>query len=219
MDINSYPALKLNADYRPMTVYPLSTMNWQDTVKLVIAGRVDVVEEYDREVHTRGSSVRKPFSMRLPSIVALKSYQRQDRPVAFTRANVLLRAKNACAYCTVSLTMRDLTFDHVVPQSRGGLTSWLNVVASCEVCNARKGNKPLAKSGLTLVHKPYVPSRAVLNDIAMQNLPFPVSRLHHSWRPYLGVTEEQDGATESMTNPAFPPDMNSADYWNVELEN
>ena len=104
------PALVLNADYRPLSYYPLSLWSWQDTIKAVFLDRVTVVSEY--EVAVRSPS----FSMRLPSVVSLKTYVRPARSPAFTRFNVFLRDRFECQYCWAD---DDLTFDHVVPRSRG----------------------------------------------------------------------------------------------------
>ena len=84
------PALVLNADYRPLSYYPLSLWSWQDAIKAVFLERVNILEEYDRVVH----SAR--FEMRLPSVVSLKTYIKPARHPAFTRFNVFLRdASNA----------------------------------------------------------------------------------------------------------------------------
>ena len=128
----SFPALVLNADYRPLSYYPLSLWGWQDTVKAVFLDRVNIVSEYDR-------AVRSPtFEMKLPSVVSLKTYIRPARYPAFTRFNVFLRDRFICQYCG---DKDDLTFDHLVPRSRGGLTRWENVVAACAPCNLQQGRQ------------------------------------------------------------------------------
>src|ERR1700688_362871 len=124
------PALVLNADFRPLSYYPLSIWCWQDAVKAVFLDRVNIVSEYETAVHSPS------FSMRLPSVVSLKSYVKPARHPAFTRFNVFLRDRFQCQYCG---RHDDLTFDHVVPRSLGGLTTWDNVVAACSPCNLRKG--------------------------------------------------------------------------------
>ena len=107
------PALVLNADYRPLSYYPLSLWSWQETIKAVFLERVDVVSTYDTLIHSPS------FEMQLPSVVSLKSYVAQDRPPAFTRFNLFLRDAFSCQYCG---TGEDLTFDHLTPRSRGGRT-------------------------------------------------------------------------------------------------
>ncbi len=114
------PALVLNADYRPLSYYPLSIWCWQDAIKAVFLDRVNIVSEYDRTV--RGPT----FEMRLPSVVSLKTYVKTSRQPAFTRFNVFLRDRFECQYCGEGRPTQDLTFDHVVPRSRGGRTTWGN---------------------------------------------------------------------------------------------
>src|SRR6201996_8152287 len=87
------PALVLNADYRPLSYYPLSLWSWQDTIKAVFLDRVNILEEYDREVRS------SRFKMRLPSVIALKTYVPPARNPAFPRFNVFLRDEFECQYC------------------------------------------------------------------------------------------------------------------------
>ena len=109
------PALVLNADFRPLSYYPLSLWSWQDAIKAVFLDRVNIVSEYDK-------MVRSPnFEMKLPSVVSLKTYIKPTRQPAFTRFNVFLRDRFSCQYCS---SHEDLTFDHVIPRSKGGLTTW-----------------------------------------------------------------------------------------------
>ena len=126
----AFPALVLNADFRPLSYYPLSLWSWQESVKAVFLERVNIVSEYDR-------FVRSPsFEMRLPSVVSLKAYVKPALYPAFTRFNVFLRDRFMCQYCG---SKDDLTFDHLIPRSRGGQTRWDNVVAACAPCNLSKG--------------------------------------------------------------------------------
>ena len=83
---SGWPALVLNADYRPLSYYPLSLWPWQEVIKAVFLDRVDVVSTYDQVVHSPS------FEMRLPSVVSLKQYIVQDRPPAFT-----LGSTSSCA--------------------------------------------------------------------------------------------------------------------------
>jgi hypothetical protein len=93
--MTAHPALVLNADFRPVSYFPVSLLSWQDAVTAVLRQRVAVVAEYDTWV--RSPSTR----MRLPSVVALRKYQRPPRRVAFTRFNVFLRDRFTCQYCGV----------------------------------------------------------------------------------------------------------------------
>jgi 5-methylcytosine-specific restriction endonuclease McrA len=167
------PALVLNADYRPLSYYPLSLWSWQDTIKAVFSERVNVLEIYDYEVHSPS------FSMPMPSVVSLKSYIQPSRHPAFTRFNVFLRDKFKCQYCGSG---DDLTFDHVVPRSKGGLTTWENVVSACSQCNTQKGAKTMKEANMFPQHKPLAPSVAQLHHNGRH---FPPNFLHESWSDYL----------------------------------
>ena len=130
--LRQHPALVLNADYRPLSYYPLSLWPWQEAVKAVFLDRVDIVAEYDAEVHSPSTVIR------IPSVVVLRDFVRPQKRVAFTRFNLFLRDGFRCQYCG---SKGDLTFDHVIPRARGGVTSWENVVAACSPCNLRKGSR------------------------------------------------------------------------------
>src|SRR4051795_8586412 len=128
----SCPALVLNADYTPLSYYPLSLWPWQTAVKAMFLERVDVVAHYDREVHSPS------IALKLPSVIALRDYVRPNEYPAFTRFNLFLRDRFSCVYCG---SRRELTFDHVVPRAQGGRTTWENVATACAPCNLRKGGR------------------------------------------------------------------------------
>ena len=177
---NGWPALVLNADFRPLSYYPLSLWPWQEVVKSVFLERVDVVAEYDEYVHSPS------ITMRLPSVIALREFVKQDRQPAFTRFNVFLRDGFRCAYCG---SHEDLTFDHLVPRSKGGRTSWENIVAACSPCNLRKGGRMAHEIGMHPSVRPHRPTTFQLQE---QGRKFPPNHLHETWLDYL--------------------------YWDVELE-
>jgi 5-methylcytosine-specific restriction endonuclease McrA len=181
--MQDYPALVLNADFRPLSYFPLSLWSWQDAVKAVFLRRVNVVSEYDR-------MVRSPsHEMRLPSVIVLKEYVPTARRPAFTRFNVFLRDRFSCQYCGQSLPAERLTFDHVIPRSRGGRTEWGNVVTACEPCNLRKGHRLPNESGLYPLRPPYPPTTYELQENGRS---FPPNYLHESWRDFLYWDSELD---------------------------
>ncbi len=173
MSPGSWPALVLNADYRPLSYYPLSLWSWQDTIKAVFLDRVTVVSTYEKAIHSPS------FEMRLPSVVSLKTYVKPSRNPAFTRFNVFLRDRFRCQYCGHG---EDLTFDHLIPRSKGGQTTWDNVLTACSPCNLRKGSKTLKESGLQLAQLPFAPS---VQDLHTNGRQFPPNYLHQSWMDYL----------------------------------
>ncbi len=169
----SHPCLVLNADYQPLSYFPLSLWSWQDAIKAVFLERVSIVNEYEDEV--RAAS----FSMRLPSVVALKSFVPQNRTPAFTRFNLFLRDGFQCVYCG---SPDELTFDHVRPRRLGGKTSWDNIVAACARCNLKKGGRLPREAGMKLPRTPHQPS---VYELQAQGKKFPPNHLHESWLDYL----------------------------------
>lgn len=169
----SWPALVLNADFRPLSYYPLSIWSWQDTIKAVFLDRVNTVALYDK-------AVRSPTAeFRLPSVVSLKTFVRPSRHPAFTRFNVFLRDRFSCQYCG---TREELTFDHLIPRSHGGQTTWENVVTACSTCNLQKGGQLPAQAHMWPYQMPFQPS---VNDLHKNGRLFPPNYLHQSWLDYL----------------------------------
>jgi len=171
--LRQFPALVLNADYRPLSYYPLSLWPWQEAIKSVFLDRVNILAEYDEVVRSQ------QMAMRIPSVVVLKEFVQPQKRVAFTRFNMFLRDGFCCQYCGAK---GDLTFDHVVPRARGGVTSWENVVAACSPCNLRKGSKSLRQVNMRLRRAPRRPSAEEMRQIGRR---FPPGYLHDSWLDFL----------------------------------
>ncbi|PHR61597.1 MAG: HNH endonuclease [Robiginitomaculum sp.] len=169
----AYPCLILNADYQPLSYYPLSLWSWQDAIKAVCLERVNVVDFYAKTIRSAHSE------MLLPSVLALKDFVPQNRSPAFTRFNLFLRDGFQCAYCGCE---NELTFDHVIPRRLGGVTSWQNIVAACSPCNFKKGGRSLKEARMILQHKPFQPS---MHALQAQGRKFPPGHLHETWLDYL----------------------------------
>lgn len=167
------PTLVLNADFRPLSYFPLSTWGWETTIHHVFKDRVDVLVEYEDVV------IRSPStSMKLPSVVALRDYQPGKKHVPFTRFNLFLRDDFRCQYCRGRFKVEDLTFDHVVPRSSGGKTTWDNIVAACRPCNAMKADR----RDMLPLRKPFKPNVYSLQEAGRR---FPPKFLHNSWNDFL----------------------------------
>tara|TARA_Y100000590_G_scaffold417822_1_gene517919 strand:+ start:465 stop:1019 length:555 start_codon:yes stop_codon:yes gene_type:complete len=170
------PALVLNADFRPLSYYPLSLCSWQDAIKSVFLERVFVIESYDLEVHS------PTLSIKLPSVIALKDFVMPKRKPAFTRFNVFLRDNFTCQYCLLKFPANELTFDHLVPRCMNGKTTWSNVVSACTSCNLKKGRRLLKYTDMRLSTLPKNPTSIELQNNGRN---FPPNFLHESWRDYL----------------------------------
>lgn len=165
------PVLVLNASYEPINI-----CGARRALVLVLKGVARTEEEHGHTLHA--ARVRMP----MPSVIRLLEYRRIPHQTrALSRKNILLRDRNTCQYCGCVLTASELTLDHVLPRSRGGTSTWENLVACCHDCNRRKGNQ--------LLHE--------LQDMKLMREPRPFS-LHTSrhimrmlgsgdaaWRKYL----------------------------------
>jgi len=183
MPLERCNALILNADFRPLSYFPLSVWSWQDAVKAIFRGNVSIVSKYDRTVSS------PHLEMQLPSVLALKEYVDVNRAPAFTRFNLFLRDRWQCQYCGDSFKTHDLTFDHVIPRSKGGRTNWENIVAACQCCNTKKGSKLPSEIGMHPLVKPRQPT---VYDLRNHRHKFPPNFLHESWSDFLYWDSELD---------------------------
>jgi len=182
--LDNCPALVLNADYRPLSYFPLSLWSWQDTVKAVFMDRVQILSEYDEVVHSPN------FEMRAPSVIVLNEYVSQAKASpAFTRFNVYLRDHFTCQYCGTPFKTQHLTFDHVIPRAKGGGTSWDNIVAACRECNLLKGSYMTFECHMYPLRAPRQPT---IQDLQSIGRSFPPNFLHESWSDYLYWDTELD---------------------------
>jgi len=178
MTTPNYPALVLNADFTPVSVFPLSTWGFERTLRNTMKERVTALDHYDVTLRSQN------WEYRPPSVVALKEYVKLPKRVAFSRLNIFLRDDFRCQYCGGRFEPNELTFDHVIPRARGGETTFENIVAACVPCNTRKGSSMDMKPMRT----PKVPNGRELT----RSHP-PRQKLHESWLDWLywsGVLEQ-----------------------------
>jgi 5-methylcytosine-specific restriction endonuclease McrA len=115
---------------------PVRIVAWEKAMILFLTGRAEVIEEYSN------FNIRSPReTFKLPKILRLFNRNKYRTEVKFNRHNVFYRDKYICQYCGGKFLQKDLTLDHVIPRSKGGKTSWENVVSCCGTCNHKKGNK------------------------------------------------------------------------------
>jgi 5-methylcytosine-specific restriction endonuclease McrA len=123
------PVLVLNASYEPINI-----CGARRALVLVLKGIARTEEEHGMTLHAQRSRIP------MPSVIRLLEYRRIPHQTrALSRKNILLRDRNTCQYCGVVLPANELTLDHVIPRSRGGNSTWENLVACCHSCNRRKG--------------------------------------------------------------------------------
>ena len=154
-----------------------STCDWEDWL--------DVPPQPEEEF-----IVTPTVRIRVPRVVLLIDFEGVPRhEVRFTRKNIFYRDRNKCQYCGHRFTTRDLNLDHVVPLSRGGKSTWENVVCCCIPCNSRKGGRTPEEAHMRLIH---VPSRPRWHPLVRLSL---TSGQYEAWRNFLDAV-----------------------YWNTELK-
>ncbi len=120
------------------------------------------------------------FEIMVPKVIRLLFYDRLPQTrVKFNRRNIFARDENRCQYCGKKHPTPELSLDHVIPRSRGGRTTWDNVVCSCTRCNARKGGRLPEEAGLKLVRKPIKPRRSPVIHLKLR------SGKYQSWKQFL----------------------------------
>jgi len=164
------PVLVLNASYEPINICAA-----RRAIVLVLKGLAMSEEENGHALHAAR------ITMRVPSVIRLLEYRRIPHQTrALSRKNILLRDRNTCQYCGVVLVSGELTLDHVVPRSRGGSSTWENLVACCHPCNRRKGNHLLGETDMKLLKEPRPFTLHTSRHIMRM-----IGRSDNKWRKYL----------------------------------
>ena len=163
-------ALLLNATYEP-----LSVVSWKKAITLVLLGKAEMLEPQTKPVHSATRSFQLPSVLRL-----LQRVRVPRRTVQFTRSNVYRRDGFRCQYCDTKFSAGKLTFDHVFPRSRGGQTSWDNIVTSCEPCNRIKGDRTPTEAKMPLPKQPKEPKWWPFSTGAWDVADHP-----DGWKPYM----------------------------------
>lgn len=158
------PCLVLNRNWQPITFLPIQTcivtvsrdmasiLDVQDYLLLNFEEWIELGRECDRSIKTPTKTIPAP------EVVVLKKYgERPPRRVVFNKPNMARRDQHVCQYCGADLFKQKITVEHVMPRSRGGLTTWENCVAACEDCNARKADRTPKEAGMKLKTTPVRP--------------------------------------------------------------
>ena len=120
------------------------------------------------------------FEIQVPRVIRLLSYERVPKQtIRFNRRNIFARDSNRCQYCGKRFSTSELSLDHVVPRSRGGDTSWENIVCSCVRCNVKKGGRTPLEAHMRLIKPPVKPKRSPLLTIKLGNPKY------ESWKSFL----------------------------------
>jgi len=137
--------LVLNATYEPLNIVSV-----RRAVVLLLKEKAELIEATEERLHAARASLPVPLVIRLVYYVRIP----RRITLAPTRRSVLLRDNYTCQYCGARPGRASLTVDHVLPRSRGGETTWDNVVTACRACNTRKDNRTPEEAGMSLLKRP-----------------------------------------------------------------
>jgi 5-methylcytosine-specific restriction endonuclease McrA len=203
--------LKLNAAGLPIEIIP-----WQAAIELWIKEKAVIIESFDTVIKAGWRCVDLPAkiqkdvikiyddkldswqsAMYMPAVIRMVEFIKPSKKFSiykpFNRLNVWLRDGGRCQYCNKEVSKNDFEYEHVIPQSRGGLCSWTNIVCSCHDCNSKKRNRTPEEAGMILLRKPFAPVIAnSYNENIIQKFRTLKNINIDEWRQYI--------------------------YWNVELE-
>ncbi len=193
--------LKLNADGTPLSIVPLSTVEWTEAMRLIFVGKAKVIKEYDDWV------IRSQhLTMHVPSIIIMNKQVKWEKTLKYSKTNVYLRDDFTCqlqitSRCREKLgkhRVDELTLDHIVPKSHGGKTTWTNVTTCCKGCNGAKGNDR------TIVPK-HPAKKPSYYEILKKRKSLPLHIKVEDWRPYVNwpdhlvkLVPHQRGATPDV---------------------
>ncbi len=152
--------LVLNATYEPINVCTV-----RRAVVLLLKDKAEVLERSALELHSESSTIARPVVIRLVTYVRVP---RDAHRRKITRRAVFARDSWTCQYCG---SRSNLTVDHVIPRSKGGSSSWDNIVASCAPCNRRKGDRLPRQAGMHPRHAPRTPRAEIFIRVASPTIP------------------------------------------------
>jgi 5-methylcytosine-specific restriction endonuclease McrA len=161
--------LVLNATFEPINVCTVKR-----AVVLLLKDKAEVIEHSEWKLRSASCSMQRPTVIRLVTYVHIP---RDTHRRKITRRAVFARDEWTCQYCG---SRTNLTVDHVIPKSKGGGSSWDNIVASCAPCNRRKGDLLPRQVGMQLLRKPRTPSPHVFIRVASPAIPV-------AWQQYLAA--------------------------------
>ena len=169
----SEKALKLDSSYRPIEI-----VDALEALVLCLIGKAQAIENYAKEVH----SVSETFT--LPAVIVLNRYVKFNfKVIGVSRKDIIIRDQNKCQYCGNEFPTDKLTLDHILPKSKGGKNTWMNLVAACKKCNQKKGDRTPEQANMKLINKPVKPKYSILRSVSK-------NQISDLWKNYLWEWKE-----------------------------
>ncbi len=136
------------------------------------------------------------YDLAVPRVIRVLTFAKLPRQeVKFNRRNIFARDNNFCQYCGERFSPSELSLDHVTPRSRGGTTSWDNIVSACRACNVRKGGRTPTEANLRLVRRPTKPRRSPVVAVKLSD------RRYASWKHFLEAGGSDGGPIRRLASP------------------
>jgi 5-methylcytosine-specific restriction endonuclease McrA len=166
--------LLLNADMQPVSLLPLSIVDWQEAIRYMVLDKVKVLEWHDDWI------VRSArWETRVPAVIMLNVYQKPKHTMRLSKRNIFLRDSYQCQYCGVEVNEATATLDHVHPVSLGGKTTWENSTTACKPCNYKKA------AHVGKMKPKQVPYKPTFWDLVAKRKVKGYNFGHPSWADYL----------------------------------
>lgn len=151
----------------------LNFITFERAMKLIINGKVDVIDTWDNVVSWSTGSMKQPATLRLKRYIKFT-----NRKIRFNRRAIFRRDSFQCMYCGAALTLSTITIDHVIPKRQGGANSWTNCVSACQNCNKHKRDRTPEEAGMVLLQIPTAPVNYLYSDYLFLN------PRHDNWKQY-----------------------------------
>ena len=161
-------SLKLDSAYRPIEV-----IDSLEALVLCIIGKAIAIENYTKEIRSPSSTFK------IPAVIVLKRLVKfRFNNISPSKRNIAWRDNNQCQYCGKIYPVEELTVDHILPKSRGGLNTWTNLVCACKKCNQRKGCRTPQECGMIPIREPVKPKATLLKAVKK-------AQISTLWKDYL----------------------------------
>jgi 5-methylcytosine-specific restriction endonuclease McrA len=188
--VHTLMTLVLNADYQPLSTWPLSLIPAPEAISRIWKDRALIVETWKDALGNEAVFHSPTTNIPAPKVVVLKEYVSVSSEPKFSRRSILLRDRYCCQYCGKRFPANELTFDHLIPRTKGGKTEWTNIVSACVGCNTKKADKMPEFSGkkgtkrgngLRPLKMPKRPTNAELLKTGLEFLPDQLRETFGDW--------------------------------------
>ena len=212
--------LMLNSHWQPIDIIPAT-----NAIKKVFGERAKcldtkdyVLKDWQNWLNSFNKKNLEWYNLRnnipIPEIIVCTEYSgtgyQKDYEPKFSRTNIFLRDKNRCQFCGEKFPCNDLTLGHIIPKSKGGPSTWLNIALQCINCNRKMADRTPKEAGMTMIRKPFVPNVKDLQLTGEGKVVRKISRIFNR--------EKYPPAWNNFISKKKLDEVASYVYWNIDLE-